>query len=48
MPPVAEQSRIVAAIASLAAFCDRLRERLAARRALSAKLSAALTESTVS
>ncbi len=45
LPPLPEQSRIVVAIASLTALCDRLRERLAARRALSAKLAAALTES---
>lgn len=45
LPPTAEQSRIVASVASLTALCDRLRERLAARRALSAKLAAALTES---
>lgn len=45
LPPLAEQSRIVAAVASLTALCDRLRERLAARRDLSAKLAAALTES---
>ncbi len=45
LPPLPEQSRIVAAVASLTALCDRLRERLAARRALSAKLAAALTES---
>lgn len=45
VPPAAEQSRIVAAVASLTTLCDRLRERLAARRALSAKLAAALTES---
>lgn len=45
VPPLPEQSRIVAAVASLTALCDRLRERLAARRALSAKLAAALTES---
>lgn len=45
LPPHPEQSRIVAAVASLTALCDRLRERLAARRALSAKLAAALTES---
>lgn len=43
--PLAEQSRIVAAVASLTALCDRLRERLTARRALSAQLAAALTES---
>lgn len=45
LPPLPEQSRIVAAIASLTTLCDRLRERLTARRALSAKLAAALTES---
>lgn len=45
VPPAAEQSRIVAAVASLTALCDRLRERLAIRRALSAKLATALTES---
>lgn len=45
LPPLPEQSRIVAAVASLTALCDRLRERLAARRALSAKLATALTES---
>lgn len=45
IPPLPEQSRIVAAVASLTALCDRLRERLAARRELSAKLAAALTES---
>lgn len=45
LPPLPEQSRIVAAVASLTALCDRLREGLAARRALSAKLAAALTES---
>ncbi len=45
VPPVAEQSRIVAAVASLTALCDRLRERIAARHDLSAKLAAALTES---
>jgi type I restriction enzyme S subunit len=45
VPPVAEQSRIVAAVASLTALCDRLRERLAARRELAAKFAAALTES---
>lgn len=45
LPPLPEQSRIVAAVASLTALCDRLRERLAARRALSAQLAAALTES---
>jgi type I restriction enzyme S subunit len=45
LPPLPEQSRVVAAIASLTALCDRLRERLAARRELSAKLAIALTES---
>lgn len=45
LPPLPEQSRIVAAVASLTALCDRLRERLAARRELSAKLAASLTES---
>jgi type I restriction enzyme S subunit len=45
LPPLPEQSRIVAAVASLTALCDRLRERLAARRDLSAKLASALTES---
>lgn len=45
LPPLPEQSRIVAAVASLTALGDRLRERLAARRALSAQLCAALTES---
>ncbi|MDK9703281.1 MAG: restriction endonuclease subunit S [Sulfuritalea sp.] len=44
VPPATEQSRIVAAVASLTALCDSLRERLAARRELSAKLAAALTE----
>jgi type I restriction enzyme S subunit len=48
LPPVAEQSRIVATVASLTALCDRLRERLAARRELSAKLTAALTEGALS
>ncbi len=48
LPPLPEQSRIVAAVASLTALCDRLRERLAARRALSAKLAAALTEGALS
>ena len=47
VPPLAEQSRIVAAVASLTALCDRLRERLAARRELSAKLAAAMTEAAV-
>lgn len=45
VPPLPEQSRIVAAVASLTALCDRLRGRLAARRDLTAKLAAALTES---
>ncbi len=45
VPPAAEQSRIAAAVASLTALCGRLRERLATRRALSAKLATALTES---
>lgn len=45
LPPLREQSRIVAAVASLTTLCDRLRERLAARRALSAMLASALTES---
>lgn len=45
LPPLAEQPRIAAAVASLTALCDRLRERLAARRELSGKLAAALTES---
>lgn len=45
LPPLPEQSRIAAAAASLTALCDHLRERLAVRRALSAKLAAALTES---
>jgi type I restriction enzyme S subunit len=44
LPPLLEQSRIVAAVASLTALCDRLRERLAARRDLAAKLATALTE----
>ncbi|MBI5786433.1 MAG: restriction endonuclease subunit S [Rhodocyclales bacterium] len=44
LPPLPEQSRIVAAVAFLTALCDRLRERLAARRDLSAKLATALTE----
>jgi len=44
VPPVCELHRIVAAVASLTALCDRLRERLAARRALSTKLATALTE----
>lgn len=44
LPPLPEQSRIVAAVASLTTLCDRLRESLAARRELSAKLAAALTE----
>lgn len=48
LPPLPEQSRIVAAVASLTALCDRLRERLAARRELSAKLAAALTEGALS
>jgi type I restriction enzyme S subunit len=48
LPPLPEQSRIVAAVASLTALCDRLRERLAARRALSAKLATALTEGALS
>jgi len=48
LPPLPEQSRIVAAVASLTALCDRLRERLAARRALAAKLAAALTEGALS
>jgi len=47
LPPLPEQSRIVAAVASLTGLCDRLRERLAARRELSAKLAAALTESAI-
>ena len=45
LPPLAEQSRIVAAVASLTALCDRLRKHLAVRRDLSAKLATALTES---
>jgi type I restriction enzyme S subunit len=45
LPPLPEQSRIVSAVVSLTALCDRLRERLAARRDLSAKLAGALTES---
>ena len=48
VPPAAEQRRIVAAVASLTALCDRLRDRLAARRDLSAKLAAALTEGALS
>lgn len=48
LPPRAEQSRIVAAVASFTALCDHLRERLAARRELSAKLAAALTEGALS
>lgn len=45
LPPLPEQSRIVAAVASLTTLCDRLRKRLAARRDLSAKLATALAES---
>lgn len=45
LPPLAEQSRIVSAVASLTALCDRLRSRLAARRELSGELATALTES---
>jgi type I restriction enzyme S subunit len=44
LPPLPEQSRIVATVASLTALCDCLRKRLAVRRDLSAKLAAALTE----
>lgn len=47
LPPLAEQSRIAATVASLTALCDRLRERLAARRDIFAKFAAALTESAV-
>jgi hypothetical protein len=45
VPSLGTQSGIVTAVASLTALCDRLRERLAARRDLSAKLAGALTES---
>ncbi|MEZ5636293.1 MAG: restriction endonuclease subunit S [Burkholderiaceae bacterium] len=47
VPPLAEQSRIVARVESLRRLCTDLRQRLAARQTTQAHLAEALVESAV-
>jgi len=44
LPPLTEQSRIVAQVEALTALCDRLRQGLAARSELAGKLAGAMVE----
>ena len=44
LPPLAEQSRIVARVASLRALCADLRQRLSARQSTQARLAEALVQ----
>ena len=48
LPPIAEQSRIVARVTELRHLCAELRQRLAASQATQSRLAEALVESVAS